>query len=196
VQAQALPSARIVELRSLAGLYAHGTTFEQLEELVARDVALSYRLLCYLNSAFFGLPRRVSSVREALTLLGARAVRRWATLIALSGAQDASHELTVAALLRARMCELVARAQPTLEAHAETWFTVGMLSLVDAIMQAPLERVLEALPLADEVHAALLEGRVRWATRSRRYAHTSAASSRPRRAAPRASRCPSSTWRR
>jgi c-di-GMP phosphodiesterase len=162
VHAQALPSARIAELRSLAGLYAHGTTFEELEQLIARDVALSYRLLCYLNSAFFGLPRRVSSVREALTLLGAKAVRRWATLIALSGAQDAPHELTVTALLRGRLCELIGRAQAAAgragTISPETFFTVGLLSVVDAIMQAPLPQVLDALPLADEVQAALLAG--------------------------------------
>lgn len=162
VHAQALPSTRIAELRSLAGLYAHGATFEELEELIERDVALSYRLLCYLNSAFFGLPRRVASVREALTLLGTKAVRRWATLIALSGAEDAPHELTVTALLRGRLCELIGRARrggsPAGPAP-ETFFTVGLLSVVDAIMQVPLPQVLEALPLADEVQAALLERR-------------------------------------
>jgi c-di-GMP-related signal transduction protein len=162
VQAQTLPSARIAELRSLAGLYAQGTTFEELEELIARDVALSYRLLCYLNSAYFGLPRRVSSVREALTLLGTKAVRRWATLIALSGVQDAPHELTVTALLRARLCELIGRALRTGSASdtaPEAFFTVGLLSVVDAIMQAPLPQILDALPLADDVQAALLERR-------------------------------------
>lgn len=157
VQAQTLPSARIAELRSLAGLYAQGTTFEELEELIARDVALSYRLLCYLNSAYFGLPRRVSSVREALTMLGTKAVRRWATLIALSGVQDAPHELTVTALLRGRLCELIGRAGGTSEPAPETCFTVGLLSVVDAIVQRPLPQVLEALPLAEEVQAALLE---------------------------------------
>jgi c-di-GMP-related signal transduction protein len=162
VRAQTLPSARIAELRSLAGLYAQGTTFEELEQLIARDVALSYRLLCYLNSAYFGLPRRVASVREALTLLGTKAVRRWATLIALSGVQDASHELTVTALLRARLCELIGRARHTgspTDTAPEAFFTVGLLSVVDAIMQAPLPQILDALPLAEEVQAALVERR-------------------------------------
>jgi c-di-GMP phosphodiesterase len=83
VAGSAPPSGRVGELRALAGLYAHSTC-EQLEETISRDVGLSYRLLTYLNSAYFNLPRRVASVREALVLLGMQAVRRWATLIVLS----------------------------------------------------------------------------------------------------------------
>ena len=151
------PSARIGELRALAGLYAQ-STFEQLEQTISRDVGLSYRLLAYLNSAYFNLARRVASVREAIVLLGVQAVRRWATLIALSGAQDAPHELTVTALVRARLCELIARETSSGEdPEPEAWFTVGLFSVVDALAQAPLEQVIEALPLTDATRAALID---------------------------------------
>lgn len=156
VAGTAPPSGRLGELRALAGLYAQ-STFEELERTIARDVGLSYRLLCYLNSAYFNLARRVSSVREALMLLGTQAVRRWATLISLSGAQDTPHELTVTALVRARMCELVGRRDEAGE--PEAYFTVGLFSVVDAIAQAPLAQVLDALPLTDEARAALLDHR-------------------------------------
>lgn len=150
------PSARVGELRALAGLYAQ-STFEQLEETISRDVGLSFRLLAYLNSAYFNLARRVGSVREALVLLGMQAVRRWATLIALSGAQDTPHELTVTALVRARLCELVARELELAEGfEPEGFFTVGLFSVVDAIAQAPLAQVIEGLPLTEQARAALL----------------------------------------
>ena len=153
------PSARVGELRALAGLYAQ-STFEELEQTIARDVGLSYRLLTYLNSAYFNLPRRVSSVREALVLLGMHAVRRWATLIALSGMQDAPHELTVTALVRARLCELVSRdVAPESEGAPEAFFTVGLFSVVDAIARAPLAQVVDGLPLTDEVQQALVAHR-------------------------------------
>src|SRR5262249_31723200 len=155
VEGSAPPSGRVGELRALAGLYAQ-STFEELEQTIARDVGLSYRLLTYLNSAYFNLPRRVASVREALVLLGMQAVRRWATLIALSGAQDTPHELTVTALVRARLCELISRFADA-EAEPEAWFTVGLFSVVDAIAQAPLAQVIESLPLTDEARAALVE---------------------------------------
>ena len=150
-------SGRIGELRALAGLYAQGT-FEQLEQTISRDVGLSYRLLTYLNSAYFNLARRVASVREALVLLGMHAVRRWATLIALSGAQDTPHELTVTALVRARLCELIGR-ETDAAAEPEAYFTVGLFSVVHAIAQAPLAQTIEALPLTDEVRVALIEHR-------------------------------------
>lgn len=153
VEGQAPPTARVADLRALAGLYAQ-STFEELEQTISRDVGLSYRLLAYLNSAYFNLARRVSSVREAIVLLGMHAVRRWATLIALAGTEDTPHELTVTSLVRARMCELIGRDDA--EGNPEAYFTVGLFSVVDAIARAPLAQVLDALPLTDDVERALL----------------------------------------
>jgi len=104
-------------------------------------------------------------VREALVLLGMQAVKRWATLIALSGAQDTPHELTVTALVRARLCELIRREAPPGNGEADTepepeaYFTVGLFSVVDALAQAPLAQAIDGLPLSDEARAALLEHR-------------------------------------
>ncbi len=162
VHAQQLPTGRIADLRTLAGLYAYDTTFEVFEQIITRDVGLSYRLLCYLNSAFFGLRREVSSVREALTLLGMRSVRRWATLMTLSGTEDKPHELTVTALLRGRLCEAIGRAQASGSANAGTddaLFTIGLFSVMDAILDVPLDQAIEALPLTDVARDALLERR-------------------------------------
>lgn len=154
VEGQSPPTARLAELRALAGLYAQAT-FEELEATISRDVGLSCRLLTYLNSAYFNLPRRVGSVREALVLLGVAGVRRWAALIALSGAQDATRqELTVTALVRARICELVGRAER--DGNPEAYFTAGLFSVVDAVASAPLSDVIERLGLAAEVERALI----------------------------------------
>lgn len=158
IEGAAPPTGRLTELRTLAGLYAHAT-FEQLEQTIVRDVGLSFRLLAYLNSAYFNLPRRVASIREAIMLLGTRAVQRWATLITLSGAKDQPHELTLTALVRARMCELVGAALPSASSDGDACFTVGLLSVMDAIANMPLAQALAALPLADESRAALLERR-------------------------------------
>ena len=84
--------------------------FDSLEQIITRDVGLSLRLLRYANSAYVFLPRRVGSVREALIMLGARQVRRWATVVVLAGTSDAPHELLVTGLVRARMCQLLCGA--------------------------------------------------------------------------------------
>jgi len=155
VSGQAPPTHRIAELRSLANLYAQAS-FEELEQTIARDVGLSFRLLCYLNSAYFNLPRRVASVREALTLLGMKAVRRWATLITLSGTEDTPHELTLTALIRGRLCELVGRELPDAP-DPDACFTVGLLSVMDALTSTPLDLALGSLALSAESRAALFE---------------------------------------
>lgn len=157
VHTHALPTTRLTELQSLARLYSQTISFEEFERIITRDAGLSYRLLCYLNSAFFNLPRHVASVREALMMLGMRAVRRWATLISLSGAEEKPNELTVTALLRGRLCELIGRRRPAPNAGADAFFTVGLFSVMDAMMDARLEQVLDALPLTEDARVALLE---------------------------------------
>jgi EAL and modified HD-GYP domain-containing signal transduction protein len=141
-------------LRALGELSAADASFDDLERIISSDVGLSLKLLRYVNSAFFALPRTIGSVREALTLLGTRTVRRWATVMAMSAIPDAPHELVAIALHRARMCEMLAGS--ALPEERETLFTIGLFSVSDALMGAPMEEVLESLPFSDEIRAALL----------------------------------------
>ena len=105
---QSVATAGLGSLRRLAELTAGDVSFEDLEQIIASDVGLSLKLLRYVNSAFFALPRTVGSVREALTLLGVRTVRRWAVVMAISSLPDVHDELVSLALRRARMCEVLA----------------------------------------------------------------------------------------
>ena len=155
VSDQKVPTSHLTDLRSVAGLYA-SASFEELEQVISRDVGLSYRLLRYLNSAYFSLPRRVESVRDALTLLGERQVKRWATLVGLAGIQDKPHELLVTALVRGRLCELLAPAFGQ-DAERDACFTAGMFSVVDAMLDRSMADALAELPLGDELTAALLD---------------------------------------
>jgi EAL and modified HD-GYP domain-containing signal transduction protein len=141
-------------LRLLARLQDDDVDFDELQEIIGRDVALSYNLLRFINSAFFSLPRRVESIRDALVLLGAINVRKWATLMALAEAQDKPRELVVTGLVRARMCELLAGVY----AHrdVEGAFTTGLFSVVDALTDRSMVELLGELPLSREIIAALL----------------------------------------
>ena len=148
----------IASLAALAAVARPDASFEDLEHAIGNDVGLSLKLLRYVNSAFFALPRTVETVREALTLLGTATVRRWATVMALvSAADDAPEELVELALQRARMCEVLGgnRALDASDGH----FTVGLFSVADALLDAPMEDVLETLPFSDEIRAALLRPR-------------------------------------
>lgn len=130
------------------------TEFARLEDVIRRDAGLSYRLLGYANSAFVGLSRPVGSVREALLRLGSRKVRQWALALVLRGLENRPHALLGSALVRARTCELLVGAYDS--DHADEAFTVGLFSLLDALLAAPMEDVLRELKLSDEVVAAIL----------------------------------------
>jgi EAL and modified HD-GYP domain-containing signal transduction protein len=141
-------------MRLISRLNDHAVDFDELQEIIGRDVALSYNLLRFINSAFFALPRRVESIRDALVLLGAINVRKWATLMALADSQDKPRELVVTGLVRARMCELLAGAYG--HRDVEGAFTTGLFSVVDALTDRSMVELLQSLPLSSEIIQALL----------------------------------------
>jgi EAL and modified HD-GYP domain-containing signal transduction protein len=141
-------------LQTLAKLSGTDAGFEELEEIITSDVGLSLKLLRYVNSAFFSLPRTIGSVREALAMLGVRMVRRWALVVAMSESSHTPDELVAVALQRARMCErLGALGSPQ---DREVLFTIGLFSVADALLGAPMDEVLATLPFSLEIEAALL----------------------------------------
>jgi EAL and modified HD-GYP domain-containing signal transduction protein len=150
-----VPVAGLSTLASVARMQGSGASVEELEAVIDRDLGLSVKLLRYINSAYFGMRSKITSIRQAVMMLGARGVTRWAMMIALTGSTTAPVELSVMALTRARMCELLAAGQANVA--PDQMFMIGLLSLADALLDTPLERVLQELPLADEVSAALLE---------------------------------------
>src|SRR5262249_488810 len=131
-------------------------SFEDLEKAISADVGLSLKLLRYVNSAFFSLPRTVGSVHEALTLLGTATVRRWATVMALVDATaDTPEELVELALQRARMCEVLGGGSPQGE-QADAPFARALLTGADPLLGRRMEEVVEPLPSSDGIQAGLL----------------------------------------
>ena len=131
-------------------------SFDDLHDLIKRDVSLAYRLLRYLNSAYIGLPVEVRSIRHALVLLGEKEIRKWATLISLTClGEDKPSELLLAALTRARCLETLG---PILDlgAEAQDLFMLGLMSLLDAVVDRPMAECLAGMPLAQCILDALL----------------------------------------
>ncbi|HRF62297.1 MAG TPA: HDOD domain-containing protein [Candidatus Competibacter sp.] len=142
-------------LQLVSKLYQPDVDLEAIEALIKQDVSLSYKLLRYINSAYFNLPRRIDSIQRAIILLGTRNVRSWATLISLASIDHHRSDLITLALERAKMCELLAHAVGIKQ--TESGYTVGLLSVLDAITQAPMEQILASLPLDEEINEALLQ---------------------------------------
>jgi EAL and modified HD-GYP domain-containing signal transduction protein len=146
--------SRLAVLQFIAALHDPTVEFSGLTRVIVRDVALSYRLLCYVNSAFFGLRRQVSSITQALVLLGLENLRRWATLSLFASIDGKPRELTVTALIRARFCELAGAGIP--ETTPGELFTLGLFSVLDALMDADIREVVRATPLPQDMCEALI----------------------------------------
>lgn len=152
-----IPSSRLVLMQLLAKLQDPDVGFEELEHILAQDAILGYKLLRLTNSAYYGIRSEIKSIRQAMTLLGLEKLRSWLTLILLAEKQDKPRELTIVAMLRARMSELLALNAKLSE--PEAYFLAGLLSALDAIMDTPLEELLENIRLSLEVKEGLLEGK-------------------------------------
>lgn len=154
VQGRQLPPNRLAVLQLLARLQDPQADAGDIERLVAQDVALSYKLLRYINSAFFALPKKIESIRQAVIYLGTRAIRTWVSLLVVAGLDDKPAALVAQAMQRARMCELL--AQRARRPQPDAYFTVGLFSLLEALLDAPLESILDTLPFSDGIRDALL----------------------------------------
>ncbi len=129
---------------------------ERVEDLIRRDVQLADRFLRYVNAAAFGVRGHIDSIRHALLMLGTDRVRRWITLVVLAGSTDSKpDQLFVTASVRAQLCESIGE-RAGLGHRRLDLFMVGMFSLLDAVLDAPLEEAIEGLPLAPDARDALL----------------------------------------
>ncbi len=146
---------RVALLDLLAVLHNPDTELAVLQRKIALDVGLSFRLLRYINSSFFGLRQEVRSIGQAVALLGLQNLKQWATLTVFTSIDDKPVELTITALVRGRFCELAARDH--LGAAGSDMFTLGLFSVIDALFDTPMEELLAKLPLGLDARAALVE---------------------------------------
>lgn len=128
----------------------------QLEAVLKRDAALSYKLLRFINSAGFGLGREIQSLRQALALLGYAPLYRWLTLLlATASTSGYSPVLMETAVVRGRLTELLG-LQSLPKGDAENLFVTGMFSLLDRLLGIPMKEVLTTIQLPDDVVEALI----------------------------------------
>jgi c-di-GMP-related signal transduction protein len=155
VTTHVLNPARLDRLRLLTELSADEVNLTSAVAIIERDPALALRILQGVNAAANGLNRQVSSVLEAVILLGMAQVRRWATLMLVVDLAEGNEERLTEAVIRARMCQTLAErlGQP-----GHTAFTVGLLSAIGELLAIPAEELTTHLPLTDEVADAVIRG--------------------------------------
>ncbi len=154
IKSQRAPANRITIVNLLAKLQDPNVQIEKLEELISQDLALSYRLLKYINSAAFALQREVNSIHHAIIMLGLNTIRSLANLMLMSNIDDKPQDILVLAIIRAHMCEELGAIVD--KQMKETFFTAGLFSVIDALMDSSMEDVLSQLPLSPVLNDALL----------------------------------------
>ncbi|MFV1984282.1 MAG: EAL and HDOD domain-containing protein [Thiohalomonadales bacterium] len=150
------PANKLAAMRVLAKLHDKSSTPKEIEELIMQDITMSIRLLRYINSSMYHVSREVESISHAILLLGIDTVKSVATLVVLSKMEDKPQELIITSLVRAKMSEYLAhRYEPDLKDMA---FTAGLFSIIDAVMDKPIEEILAQLPLSEEIIECLIHG--------------------------------------
>ena len=156
VESRPVPRGQVGALRLLYVLSLPHLSLGDLEDLIKHDASLCYRLLRAVNSVVYAQSREVTSIRQALLLMGLNTIRRWASLWVIADLGAESHaELVTMASIRGRFCELIAARKLGPDAGGEG-FLLGMCSCLDAILQRNMSAVLAELPVSTEVSAALL----------------------------------------
>jgi EAL and modified HD-GYP domain-containing signal transduction protein len=138
----------------VALLAAAEVDFDEVVSLITGDPALTYRVLRATNAAASGVRHRVSSVREAVVLLGLPTIRQWVTLMLLGEVTEGAEDRLVATMTRARMCQTVGRRAGL---SGDAAFSVGLLSGVAELIGLSPADVVHQLPLSEEVGAALAD---------------------------------------
>ncbi|OUR86772.1 hypothetical protein A9Q81_28055 [Gammaproteobacteria bacterium 42_54_T18] len=153
---ESVPASGMVITALLAELSTDDYDIERVERIICQDPRLSYKLLRVVNSASFGLTRTIKTIADTIVILGAYELRRWAGMLVFSAMDNKPNELLVTAIVRGKMCELV--AEKLNRQFSGGYFTAGLLSLLDALLDKPLEDIVQQMPLSAELELALLTG--------------------------------------
>lgn len=154
VHGKALAANKLSILQLVAKVNQPDIEIEELSDIISTDVSLSHKVLKFINSPANGLRTTVDSIQQAVALLGLATIKNWVTVLALASNTDKPLELSTTALIRAKICQSLAKMNKL--PSPDGYFTVGLFSTIDAMMDQPLDNLLEELPLSEEAKLGLL----------------------------------------
>lgn len=132
--------------------------FEKLAETIQSDVTISLRLLTYLNSAAFGFRNKISSIQQAISLLGWDNLKKWLRVVVLSDVSKHTYaqDLVILSSQRGRFLETIVQDHDFWGFSPDSLFLLGIFSLLDTLLGMPMERVVGHLPLEEKLKSALM----------------------------------------
>ena len=153
--AKDIPLNKMIYLRLIKELNSKEFHVDKLEALIVKDVSIAYKLLKMINSSAFGIRNKVTSMRFAISMLGEEEMVKWLYILVVRGISlDKPQELITLSLERAKFCEQIAILSNNNHLAFDAYLT-GMLSTMDAILNLPLEKVLDELLIGENVIIAL-----------------------------------------
>jgi len=149
-----ISSSQMIYLKLIMEINRAEFDVKNLETLIGKDVAISYKLLKCINSAYYSRLQPISSIRNAIAYLGEQGIRMFVSLIATSKLSESKpDELLRTSCIRARFLELVARELRLDQGEA---FLLGLFSLLDAILDAHMDYLMQQIPLSEDIRQALV----------------------------------------
>ena len=130
--------------------------FDELIREVSQNLSLSYKILCYINSASYPASIKIKSINQAVAYLGLDELKRWINLVVLSSLSNKPNYVVQNSLIRGKMCESLAKLEKKNIAKHTEFFLIGMLSSLDSVLDISLEDAMEQLPLGDRIKDAIL----------------------------------------
>ena len=150
------PQMQLLEI--MAEVNKEDFEFNRLEKMIVRDAAISYKLMRLINSTYYKRAKEISSIRQAIVMIGEAGIRRFLSLISMAGlAANKPDELIRVSLVRAKFCELLGNHAGNGVKTSEL-FTLGLFSLIDAIMDDSMENLMSQIPLSGNIKEALISG--------------------------------------
>jgi len=155
-----LPSNQITRLKLFRLIEDPQVDMERLAEIIQADVSISYRLLTLLNSAAFALPVKIRSIQRGIILLGLKQLHNWLRVVIFTdmAPKGKTRELSISSVVRGKFLENTATAHEKSGEFGSSLFLLGLFSLLDALLDLPMENITGNLPLDDDLKTALCGG--------------------------------------
>ena len=149
-----ISEGKLSTLRLLSVLQDESTPFDKIVEAIATDATLSYKILRLVNSSAMAVPVEIKSLNQAVSMLGFKAIRNWASYLLMANCSDKPKDLATISMSRAKFCELLG-GEIGGKKLAEQCFTVALLSGLDAFLDMPMNELLSKINVAEDIKKAL-----------------------------------------
>ena len=142
--------------RLMAAITREEPELDEIAEIISTDVTLTFSLLKMVNSSYFSIPNRVKDIKQALTILGLGQLRQWIYLLSFGGEDELTDELIKVSFQRAIFCQNLSQTVPNFPLAFSEAYMLGMFSILDQLLDVPMEDALASLPISDELKNGLI----------------------------------------